>query len=134
MFTFCFTSVATAQMRRIRKTPKTTRTTDVLRTVKLGLATLAVLATASMAQAGGFSAHLTGSGSSNNGNHNNGSSFFSQSGQSKFNQGSSKFDTNKLDQHQTTVIDNLKNNNQPININNHEEHRQESDQIDRRQD
>jgi hypothetical protein len=84
MFTFCFTSLAAAQMRRTRETRKTTRkTTDAMRAVRIGLASLTVLAWAGMAQAHGPSIHPASSGSSHN---NGGSNLFSQSNQFKMNQ------------------------------------------------
>jgi hypothetical protein len=62
MFTFCFTSVAAAQLRQTRETNKTTRhMAATVRTVKLGLVAMAVLAIASTANAGGHSSGHSGS-------------------------------------------------------------------------
>jgi hypothetical protein len=96
MFTFCFTSVAAALLRRTRETRKSTRQTTVaLRTVRLGLAWLAVVATASMAQAGGISAHpagnFSGMSSHNNGGISNRSNMFTATQTTNFKQ----FDSNK---------------------------------------
>ncbi|HTQ37940.1 MAG TPA: hypothetical protein VMJ32_02870 [Pirellulales bacterium] len=103
MFTFCFTTVAAAALRRNRETSKATRkTTLALRTVRLGLVAAAMLAMAGMAQAGGLSLHSMGSsmGSfSNMASHSSGGGMFSQSNASnsiKFNQsGGDKFGSNK---------------------------------------
>jgi hypothetical protein len=54
MFTFCFTSVAVANLRRAVKTQKSARKTGVVRVVRRGLASVAiVMAAAGFAQAGG---------------------------------------------------------------------------------
>ncbi len=55
MITLCFTPVATAAFRRTRKTQKNARRTDaVVRTARIGLVSLVVVALAGMAQAAGF--------------------------------------------------------------------------------
>jgi hypothetical protein len=81
MLTFSCTSLAAAPLRRTRETRKSTRPTIVaLRTVRLGFAWLAVVATASMSQAGGMSAHpagnFSGMSSHNNGGTSNPSNLF----------------------------------------------------------
>ncbi|HEY2828355.1 MAG TPA: hypothetical protein VGJ04_12210 [Pirellulales bacterium] len=82
MFTFCFTTVAAAQLRQIRVKSNSARK-PVLGAVRLGLATLAVLAFAAGAQAKGPSGH-SGSSSSSMG------SMFSQANKFKLNQSSDK--------------------------------------------
>jgi hypothetical protein len=108
MFTFCFTTVAVAQMRRIRQIRNSTRQMTVaIRTVKLGLAALVVLAMASMAQAGTHSGH----GPTKMDKSNNGSNQLSQSNQFKFNQPSNfNQPTKQFNSSKTLKIDLLKNN------------------------
>jgi hypothetical protein len=121
MFTFCFTTVAAAQLRRIREIPKSTRQTTVaIRTVKLGLATMAVLAIASMAQAGGFSVHPAGS-LSNMASRNNGGSLFNQSNQSnaiqfKANGAKLNSDKTKLEPTKPLTLDKALNTKSPSKI------------------
>jgi hypothetical protein len=82
MFTLCFTPVAAAAMRRTRKTPKNARRTDaVVRTARIGLVSLVVVAMAGMAQAGGPGGRSLG-GSSSGGN--SGMQFSQQSGNTGF--------------------------------------------------
>ncbi len=62
MLTLCFTPVAVAAFRRTRKSKKTTRGDAVVRTARLGLVSLIVVALAGAAQAGGFGgSHSLGS-------------------------------------------------------------------------
>jgi hypothetical protein len=111
MFTFCFTSVAAAQLRRTRETTKSTRQVAV-RTVKFGVLAAAVLAMASVAQAhmpGGLSG-LSGMSSHNSG----GSNFFSQAQSKMSNAVSNKFESHKISdlgnvkKDKTSLSDNVK--------------------------
>ncbi len=103
MFTFCFTSVAAAQLRRIRESSKSTRQVNAaVRTIKFGVLAAAVLATASVAHAGGLS-HMASS-MAGMSSHNSGSNFFSQA-QSKLSSASNKFESHKI-----SDLGNVKNN------------------------
>ena len=113
MFTFCFTTVAATQLRRIREVRTSTRQIAAgVRAVKIGLIALSMLAVAGMAQAGGHPS----SGSMGSASRNSGSNLFSQSNQFKMNQSNNKFDSNKsinldkLRDNKPTAIDSLKNN------------------------
>ena len=110
MFTFCFTTAAAAQLRRVREIRTSTRPMAAgVRAVKIGLIALSMLAVAGMAQAGGHPSGSMGSSS------HSGSSMLSQSNSFKTSQSNSKFDSNKavnlnkLNDNKPTAIDSLKN-------------------------